>query len=570
MIRINAYLLKKDFTPIFRYTIVTDTISENKNSIFDQNVCLIGEQRIIERIKFLKHEPKVIIKASSQYEVYYRNKSEYDPDWKLFWQIDDNIKQRTADAIILLKIDDRILAICHGHSSSLLNPYAIESYFGLRTAINMLDPKTINSADMFTPASSPFQTRKKSGAGADFNDFEINTLTTLLKNISGKVKKEYEELIKSIDGADSLSFSFCETPEALIKTISEFLTIYNLDTYKRTVFKYIDNFSPIKDKEKIIFLNEELLKNINGRSESVRINIPVDIHFTSPINFKFGGLGSRTNVFDNIDIKDTLYSVLNATKKTFNNIDELLKPILHIIDYNDPSIEKDKYPLYKCLYFEVKENEIWYFIESGTWYEVKKSFSDKIDADIDLLIANCLSYDIKFSKKELFNKYNSRTSKKKRYEYWFNQELVALLNKNGCAQCLDSDDIQLTGYDKIEVCDVLYSTSDRIKYLFHNKYKYGSSSLSHLFSQGNVSAELLTNPDFREKVNSKIDNDRLKYKINDAFDPRNNIIVFGIITTKERDGSFSIPLFSKINLKIFLDSLRSKSYNVKLCFFEEV
>jgi uncharacterized protein (TIGR04141 family) len=53
---------------------------------------------------------------------------------------------------------------------------------------------------------------------------------------------------------------------------------------------------------------------------------------------------------------------------------------------------------------------------------------------------------------------------------------------------------------KIEVCDVLHFDSNNNKYLFHNKYNYGSSSLSHLFSQGNVAVELLTFDVFREKV----------------------------------------------------------------------
>ncbi len=560
MIRINAYLIKVGYTQIFKYKISDNIISENGNSIFDQDVCLSGQRQIELYIKSLKQDPKILFRADSPgFEIYYRNKEEYEPEWKKFWRIEDIIKQRTADCIVILHLNHNILAICHGHSSSLLNPYAVEPYFGLRTAINMLDPRTINSADFITPASLPFQTRKRTGTGADFNDFEINTLTTLLKNISGKVKEEYEELVKNLDGADNLSFTYSKNPEQLTRTLEEFLAIHNLDTYTRTVFKYIDNFAPLKDKNKIDILDKELLNQINKKNPHVSLFTPFDINFPGAFSFKFNGLGNKNNVFNSIDIRTTLYKLINETNKVFTSISELTKPIISIIDYNDPANILKKYPLYRCLYFEIKEETHWYFIESGVWYEVKRDFSDKIDKAVDSLITDCLEIDITFSKEELLKKHFKEKKEHKRYENWFNHELAEYLSRNGATQCLDSDNITLVGYDKIEVCDVIFVDPNGTKYLFHNKYKYGSSSLSHLFSQGNVSAELLANPEFRIKVNKKINDDRLKYEINDDFNPRNNIIVFGIISPKENDGSFSIPLFSKINLKLFVDSLKSKS-----------
>jgi uncharacterized protein (TIGR04141 family) len=139
------------------------------------------------------------------------------------------------------------------------------------------------------------------------------------------------------------------------------------------------------------------------------------------------------------------------------------------------------------------------------------------------------------------------------------------------AGLLDAKNIEIKGYDKIEACDVISLNGIGDYYLFHNKYNSGSSALSHLFSQANVAAELLTKHEFRKRVNEKINIlkiPELKFPEDEPYDPRKYIIVIGIITKKGKS-EYSIPLFSKINMRIFIDRIKSKSYKVKLCFFEE-
>ena len=67
---------------------------------------------------------------------------------------------------------------------------------------------------------------------------------------------------------------------------------------------------------------------------------------------------------------------------------------------------------------------------------------------------------------------------------------------------LDKKTIRLTyRTTPIEVCDILTSAKD----LIHVKRKLNSSSLSHLFSQGLVSADLmLMSEEFRRKVRERI------------------------------------------------------------------
>ena len=315
-------------------------------------------------------------------------------------------------------------------------------------------------------------------------------------------------------------------------------------------------------------MDYELIQAINGHDPVLRISTPVDLDHSGTLCFTITGLGKKI-YYDDFNIADCLFHTLTDADKTILNIDELKKLKLTLYDQEDRKKVVSNFPLYKCLYYERIKGKNWIFLESGVWYQVEKEFSDSIENEIADLLKNHLSYPIKYNKSQLLKKYSKSKSKPDRYENWFNNELVDHLNNTGDSVLLDCKNIHMTGQNKIEVCDVLFFDNKNSKYLFHNKYNYGSSSLSHLFSQGNVAAQLLTDSEFRIRVNEKIINKKLHFAIDDSFNAKDYTIIYGIISKPNKNKSYDIPLFSKINLKIFLDRLRSMSYNCKICFFEE-
>ena len=148
-------------------------------------------------------------------------------------------------------------------------------------------------------------------------------------------------------------------------------------------------------------------------------------------------------------------------------------------------------------------------------------------------------------------------------ELAYNQELAKV---NNCL-CLDKKEIMIgRGYSRVEVCDV-YSLK---KQLVHVKRYSGSSTLSHLFNQGFVSASLLFNPDFRQKFNKKIekldgsDNFKIKnLKNRPNRNGENYEVVFAIIT-KFSKKALNIPFFSKLTLNNIYNNLSNLGYKVSL------
>jgi uncharacterized protein (TIGR04141 family) len=93
------------------------------------------------------------------------------------------------------------------------------------------------------------------------------------------------------------------------------------------------------------------------------------------------------------------------------------------------------------------------------------------------------------------------------------------------------------------------------KQFIHLKDGHSSGSISHLWSQGVVSAEaFLTDPDFRKKLRAKV------RSLGGGFEahlPKSNekvvrddfSVVYGIMRKPYADGSIGLPFFSKVSLR---------------------
>lgn len=126
-------------------------------------------------------------------------------------------------------------------------------------------------------------------------------------------------------------------------------------------------------------------------------------------------------------------------------------------------------------------------------------------------------------------------------------EYNVALSTNLNALCLDAKNLTYGGgSSKIEVCDILTQKKEFI----HIKKSDGSSSLSHLFAQGFVSAELFVqDKEFRKMVRDKLLNSPYDQLFTEERPPIDQYsVVYGIVTTSKK--KLSIPFFSKINLKI--------------------
>lgn len=565
MPKFSIYLFKLGYGTAEPFIIMDDnSIVNNDFSIFNRNVYIDDNPIRIKAIIDNNYEPIKIYNSKSPEEVYYNYREKDDPWWRKFWDIKETFTLNSVDVIVIMNISGRLFASVHGNGRFLLNPIAIEYDFGLKTALNLVDDKKISTAGLFTPSEIAMRTLKQAGKDTGINQYDINIYNSLLKSISGKVKKEYSSYFRTIEGADTIHFSYSGLRSGLYTVIDELYLQYQKDTYKNTDLYWIDNFKIVRSKEIIAKLDNNLVDELKKENQNITLLFPEFISSSDYYVYSYSGinhLGSTDTFFSDLDIDEQIFKkIVDKEDINLNNI-KLWQ--INRTDYSNAQNIRH-YSIYQCIYYEYILDEKHYFLESGNWYVIEKEFIKTVEDNYQKMLKNQWEIDFNYSSVELDA--NARKNDVDN-EYLFNVELTKYLNLFDIAECLDT---KLIPYQKskIELCDVLYKSNDSL-FFIHNKYKHGSSSLSHLFSQGSVSAESIVDKKFREKANEKIDEPRLKLPLIDKIERNNIFVVYGIISKMNKKMEISIPIFSKINLMLFSKHIETLGYNIKLCFFRK-
>ena len=118
------------------------------------------------------------------------------PAWAVCIGID--VKTSSASAVLFIRANSRWFAACFGYGFNFLDKSKVETDFGLRTALNALDKDRIKSSDVFSPSDHSKQRRTQTVSDSSLLGHDMDGFSHILKKITGRVKKQYEELFKTI------------------------------------------------------------------------------------------------------------------------------------------------------------------------------------------------------------------------------------------------------------------------------------------------------------------------------------------------------------------------------------
>jgi uncharacterized protein (TIGR04141 family) len=117
------------------------------------------------------------------------------------------------------------------------------------------------------------------------------------------------------------------------------------------------------------------------------------------------------------------------------------------------------------------------------------------------------------------------------------------------------------GRSAVEFCDLF----TRNREFVHVKRYGGSAPLSHLFSQGEVSAELFAMEEkFRDKVRNALPASHKPLVPRGRPEPDDFEVVFGVVTPSPKGIADSLPFFSRVNLRNRARALRARGFKVSL------
>jgi len=479
--------------------------------------------------------------------LYYKKSYSNPPNWtnNFFNKTIDELKNSSASGLYVTKIaennKDIYFGLSFGHGWQMFKDGVIVEQFGIKTALSVVkdEIKKIEKKNFKNGLKDVSEQLGKIGTVADFG-FDVEQ--DIMRAIVGE--PENQELYgKNVIGKDALSLSVKKNVDEVSDLLKELYKAYISNDYKKR-FDWFDNFSSISDKKLIAELDNKMTGKINDDTQIGVIywlSIPEVISWENTKCFKYS-LRSGSADYQDVTFEDFKNSLGDI--KSDINIDLLKKKRVYQVDTNDTVIEE--WSIYKCLYSETDYNSEKYLLVAGKYYKVDKDYKKKVEDDVVV--------DTTFSLPDW---------DKSKHENVYNTEVAT--NDNSF-QCLDGGASQrnLIGRGKIEFADLVKTD----KHLVHVK-KYGASAvLSHLFSQGLVSATLLlTEKPFRIEVNTKLGATHKSIVTDSNPNPSEFTIVYAIGTDKD---DFKLPFFSLVNYRNTKKQLELYRYKVLMIKIKQI
>lgn len=454
----------------------------------------------------------------------------------------ENLIASGAGGVLFLPTDDRIFAICFGHIHFALNDEAFERQFGLKVTLNSVPRDGLRTLDLATPDAVTFQKRVQASKDSDLQDFGVDVLRDLAR-VAGGTPSDVS-FARFAAGRDTLSITCKLTAETLADKCEQVLAVYRSDTYKQR-FPWIDNMQVVRIKETLATLDGHLFEAINslraGDESELHMAPPEIVDYEEGCLLHYNGFGSSGTDFHSLSIEDY---VAELNRCEFDGtIDDIRER--HYIKAKAPDAEvfKEQWRVYHCFTFETNlradDEDRSYVLFAGHWYSVDRNFKRQVEARFQAI-----------PRVDIIGPTECRNER----------ELIAnLVEHREDLLCLDQVKINPLGvrYANIEPCDFLSSD----KQFIHLKDGHSSGPISHLWSQGVVSAEaLVSDADFRKKLRSVVrglrnEAVRLLPAINGRVVRADYTVVYGVMRKPYKNGELDLPFFSKVSLQAAVDRI---------------
>jgi len=435
-----------------------------------------------------------------------------------------------VSAVVLVESSGRMFALAFGQGRHILAADCWEERFGLRVALNSLDPAKIRSVDKQALDSSGKQARVQSNRETKVTEFGIDIEQDLLRAVTGPPKDE--RLGRIITGMDALRTRVGVNPDDVPKLLKRYLDRSQDNAYK-TDFPWVDQISEVRSDTTVSQLNKELIRHLgNGNQDRIHLAVPSIIDWNTASTFRYEGVGENIEHSD-LDVAQ-LSKALADDGRTWD-VDELRRIRISAVDTDGRMVEQ--WTLARCIHGDLEWNRGRYVISGGRWFKVEANFVEQVDKtfrDIPRWPAPLPEYSDGCEQA-----YCKRVSQDE--QNWF---------------LMDRRTIQYGGgHSKVEFCD-LYDVEQRT--MLHVKRYSGSAPLSHLCFQAMVAGETFKiEPTFRQQVNDLLPTDR---RLADPHDVEGYKVALGII----RKGSLQLPFFAKVSLRQAVKRLTGFGFEVSL------
>lgn len=448
------------------------------------------------------------------------------------------LTNQSSSFVLLIKKQKRIFAVTFGYGFQAIDPAKIETRFGLMVAANWLTKVNGVETNVIDRVSS--NKKFHLGEASDFAEFALNPQIDFIRRMEGKLPKN--NTATKISGCDSCCITFKGDVDGLGSVCTELFDYYSDTNYKKA-FGFLDNLQPLsKHDPRLPDLEQKLVERVQAKSfEKISIAFPEMPNEELLHHYK---ISCRATMLMEELTLEGIYKFLEETSVTADPA----KIFVVGIGDNDNAVTRRRC-LRDYLAAEFEKGEETFIFCNDEWFQAETNYVNKVRAEVAALADLTDELELPpMRNNETEGQYNDRVAKTNH-----------LLH-------MDKDNFKIgSSHDKIEVCDLLSPECE----LICVKKMQKSSSMSHLFSQGSVSATLLrTEPKYRKNLNRYGKDEWPEFsEVNDGTITEATI-VYAVATRKKLPLSEGMFFFSLVNLLNHVRTISLTGCKAALCKIE--
>ncbi|MFJ2179325.1 DUF6119 family protein [Streptomyces anulatus] len=469
------------------------------------------------------------------------------------------VKSVSHRLILFLPVDERIFALCFGYGSSALEWSTIEPNFGLRFASRSYDTTALNEirSRRIDPSARTQSVQIPNRTG--IRDFDVELEGEFIRRMVGELDGELNfPDLGAVVATDSIAFKIETDLREVHRVLKQMLDVVT-ENAAREDLRFIDALEPLRSKDELTIELEKLLvqqlfqeratKQSEPKNEDVISLDPFILSFAPPDDLTIENVHAiRVRRGDDVGLLtemriEALLECLSDFSGSFGR--SALKEIKIMAIDSDGNPASQSSPLKNWLIFEAGSEDRRYLLTLGKWFALAENYARQLDEDL-------MGIEDVTSHLNLPDWVKGVDEDEKYGEGDYN--LTASDGRSDIV-CLDKKTLTSVG-SQIEACDLFH----RDGYLIHVKKYSDSQTLSHLFSQGFVSAQTLTDDiDYRRAFIEKVKD--LNPSMESVAISAPTRVVYAIAVEKNKAIPLGLPTFSKVNLRGFVRKLRRMQVN---------
>jgi uncharacterized protein (TIGR04141 family) len=494
---------------------------------------------------FKRNAMGLTVNIQGNYFLYSKSSNPTPPRWSNFIRsnfndVNEHFFNSSSYAIIVIRTVNRFFAIPLGMGMHEIDQSKIEYNFGIKVAINTVEPTELKQIDLTTPEINSQKTKKQASKKSTPEDFGVNKSKDILKGLVGRLPENHP-LGDNLQGKDSLRLAVSIENLEDLERICRLSLEYSNQNFYQEHYPWIDNLSIIVDPTKIDFLYSQLISAIQENNVENMYIAPPDFieDLYEYTGVQFTGNRNRNRQTYSFPTMQNWVDELGDDFIIALTQDHLKKSCkLKLVD-SDGDRDTLAWSMHRCISWECNDNDERYILSEGNWYKIGQTFYDETNNYFNnVMVERSFLPDMpgRFIKEEEYNQYVCELEDK--------YKLFDLGHKSSRHKSI--------GKNRNEICDIFDSEE---KKFIHVKQSKDSPAISHLMRQGYYSAlilktdqnELQTFRGYLEQEGCTPDT------IPEPFNPKDYEIIFVCII--EQNQRISIPFFSKVTLKDTFESL---------------